>query len=100
MNNGERAFYVLDKELRLVTASPNTLAIWGKTMREITGRKLVELFPFADGGPTHVALVQALQSFRPVRLQTDSVFLNKLVEVEIYPVAGGLQVSFAPVKSK
>jgi hypothetical protein len=98
MSQHERAFYVLDRELRLINASPNTLAIWGKSLREVVGRKLVDVFPFVEGGPTHEGLLLALQTFRPVRLQTESVLLNKLVEVEIYPVADGLQVSFAPLK--
>ncbi len=98
MNSGERAFYTLDRQLRLLSASPYTFAVWGRSPKEMIGKKLIDLFPFVDGGPVHQALLQALQSFRPVRLRAPSVVLAGEVEVEIYPLADGLQVSFAPVK--
>ena len=91
-----RAFYTLDADLRLVAASPNTLRLWGKKTRDVIGRKLVEVFPWVDGGPVHEALQQALQTYQPVRLRVNSLVMAKPVEVEIYPVRDGLQVSFAP----
>jgi PAS domain-containing protein len=99
LSQAERAFYTLDAELRLVSASPNTLRIWGRTAREIAGKKLVELFPFVADGPMHEALKRALHTYQPVRLQVPSVLLGKAVDVEIYPVSGGLQVSFQPTRS-
>jgi len=95
-----RAFYTLDPDLRLVGASPNTLRIWGKDAKEVVGRKLVEVFPWVEGGPGHRALEQALRSFRPMRLQVESLAMAKPVEVEIYPVSDGLQVSFSPVRGR
>ncbi len=96
MSTAERAFYTLDRELRLVMASPNTLILWGKPAKEIIGRRLTDVFPYVEGGDVHLALAQALRSFQPVRLRTHSVVLGKAVEVEIYPVREGLQVSFWP----
>ena len=96
-SQANRAFYTLDPELRLVGASPNTLRIWGKQPRDVIGRKLVEVFPWVDGAPVHEALQQALQTYAPVRLRVNSVVMAKSVEVEIYPVRDGLQVSFAPI---
>jgi|GEM_PF-6615630 len=92
-----RAFYTLDGDLRLTGASPNTLRLWGRTWREVQGRKLVEVFPFTENGPVHLALEDALRSFQPKRLRVDSQFVGKPVEVEIYPVREGLQVSFGPI---
>jgi len=92
-----RAFYTLDADLKIVAASPNTLRIWGKSSKDVFGRRLVELFPWVEGGPVHEALEDALRSFQPKRLRVNSVILGQLVEVEVYPVSGGLQVSFTPV---
>jgi hypothetical protein len=93
-----RAFYTLDGELRLVGASPATFAVWGRPPGELIGRKLVEAFPWVKGGAVHEALEAALRSFRPVRLQTHSEVMGVLVDVEIYPVREGLQVSFSPAR--
>jgi hypothetical protein len=92
------AFYTLDRELRLTGASPNTLRMWGKTMKELQGRKLVEAFPFAENGPVHRALEDALRTLQPKRLRVESRVLNQVVDVEIYPVRDGLQVSFRPAR--
>lgn len=99
MSHTDRAFYTLDQELRLLGASQNTLRMWGKTSAEITGRKLVDVFPFVEGTTVHHALREALKTFRPVRLRVNSVVLSRLVDVEIYPVHSGLQVSFVPAKA-
>jgi PAS domain-containing protein len=99
MPKEERAFYTLDEDLRLMDAGPKALAIWGKSKRELIGRRLVEVFPYADGGPVHQALLDALRTLRPMRLKTESVLLSQTVEVEIYPVNGLLQVSFWPTRS-
>jgi PAS domain S-box-containing protein len=93
-----RASYLLDHELRLITASRNTLELWGMTATEIAGRKLVELFPYVEGDEVYEALRQALRSFQPVRLTGYSVVMGRQVEVEIYPVREGLQVLFAPLE--
>jgi PAS domain-containing protein len=93
---GGRAFYTLDRDLRIISASENTLALWGKSRGEVDGRNLFDLFPAAQGGDTHEGLLEALRTFRPVRLKTDSVYFDGLVAVEIYPIANTLQVSFGP----
>jgi PAS domain-containing protein len=95
----ERAFYTLDDQLRLLDAGPRALAIWGRPKRDLLGKRLVDLFPYIEGGPVHHALLDAVQTLRPVRLKTDSVVLSQTVEVEIYPVNGLLQVSFWPSRT-
>ena len=79
----------------MLGASENTLALWGKTRAEIRGKSLLDLFPMAEGGATHQALDEALRTFRPVRIKTVSVYLGGEIDVEIYPVSEGVQVSFA-----
>jgi PAS domain-containing protein len=91
-----RAFYTLDRDLRIISASENTLALWGKTRAEVDGKYLLELFPFAEGGDAHEGLLEALRTFRPVRLKTESVYFGGVIGVEIYPIGNTLQVSFGP----
>lgn len=92
----ERAFYTLDEELRLVDAGPRALALWGRTRRDLVGRRLTEVFPSVEGSPMHQSLQEALRTLRPTRLKTDSPIIGQPIEVEIYPVNGRLQVSFWP----
>lgn len=92
---GERAFYTLDRDLRLLGASENTLALWGKSRGDIRGKSLFDLFPSAESGPTHQAIDEALRTFRPVRIKIMSVYLGGEIDLEIYPVSEGVQVSFA-----
>lgn len=92
----ERAFYQLDLSLRLLDAGPRALAIWGKSKSDVIGRHLLEVFPFAESSPVYEALVDASRTLKPKRLKADSLLLKQTVEVEIYPVNGGLQVSFWP----
>jgi hypothetical protein len=89
-----RAFYTLDNELRLKSASASTLSLWGKALKDIQERKLTEVFPYVDGGPVHAALEEALHSLQPKRLRVFSIAMGREVDVEIYPVHDGLQVSF------
>ena len=91
------AFYTLDRELRILSANPTTLGLWGRSASEVLGRKLTELFPNVDGGEVHLALLEAQRTLRPARLKTHSVTYNGLVEVEIYPLDGELQVRFGPL---
>ena len=91
-----RAFYTLDRDLRIISASENALALWGKSRDEVDGKSLLELFPFAEGGETHEALLEALRTFRVVRLKTESLYFDGLIGVEIYPIGSTLQVSFGP----
>ena len=94
MGKPERAFYTLDEELRLVEAGPRAQALWGKSRRELVGRRLTEVFPDVDGSPLHQSLLEAVRTLRPTRLRTDSPIIRRPIELEIYPVNGRLQVSF------
>jgi len=89
----ERAFYTLDHDLRLVNAGPRAQALWGKSRRELVGRRMTDVFPAVDGSPMHQSLLEALRTLRPTRLKTDSPIIGRAVELEIYPVNGKLQVS-------
>ncbi len=93
---GGRVFYTLDRDLRIISASERALALWGKSRDEVDGKTLLELFPFAEGGDTHEALLEALRTFRVVRLRTQSVYFNGPIGVEIYPIGNTLQVAFGP----
>jgi len=94
---GARAFYTLDRELRIVGASPVTLRIWSRTLPEVVGRKLADAFPHVRGTVLEDALDESLRSFRPVRITFYAQAMGRELDLEIYPMSGGLQVGFGPV---
>jgi PAS domain-containing protein len=88
------AFYTADRDLVILSASQAALSLWGKSPAEVIGFKLLEVFPFLAGSEILAAHLEALRTFRPVRFTTRSHFLSGTVDVEIYPVADGLQVRY------
>lgn len=87
-------FYTVDRDLVILAVSEDALRVWGKSRVEILGRGLLHVFPFLAETRIHHAHLDALRTFRPVRLETESHYLPGLVDVEIYPIAGGLQVRY------
>lgn len=94
-----RASYNLDRDLRFLSASDLVLALWGKSRAEILGRRLTDVFPHAAGSEAFEAHLQALRSFQPFRGRVLSPMLGAEIDLEIYPSADGLRVSFALVTS-
>jgi len=88
------AFYSADRQLVITSVSDGALSIWGKARSDVVGRQLLEVFPFLAGSQIYNAHLAALKTFRPMKFTTASHFLPGLVEVEIYPVADGLQVRY------
>jgi PAS domain-containing protein len=92
-------FYVLDADWRFVHASRAALQAWGKAAPEVLGRRYLDAFPEAAGGPIHAAHEEAMRTRRPARLQAVSPVLGRWVEVDIHPAPdGGLSVAFRDIK--
>ena len=80
-------FYVLDADWRFVHASRAALQAWGKAAPEVLGRRYLDAFPEAAGGPIHAAHEEAMRTRRPARLEAVSPVLGRWVEVDIHPDA-------------
>ncbi len=88
-------FYVLDAGWRFVHASRAALRAAGKAAPEVLGRRYLDAFPEAAGGPVLAALEEAMRSRRPARLEAVSPVLGRWVEMDIHPTPeGGLSVAF------
>jgi PAS domain S-box-containing protein len=86
----------VDRELRFLSVNEVLLRILGKARAEMIGRTYLEVYPEAEGGEVHEALERALRSMSPQRQRLYSRVLARDLEMEIFPVAGGLQVAFSP----
>jgi hypothetical protein len=90
--SAQRYAYTLDAELRFVGVGKTTATMWGRRERDLLGRRIVDVFPAMEGGVVHQALMEALRTMRPVRVEAMSLMWGVPMRVEIYPVHGGLQV--------
>ena len=86
--------YVMDKELRIVSASPATLQLWGKPPREVLGRPLTEVFPAVVAGEGYAAVLRAVRTSRPVSVRTISVIFGGRMNLQVRPLSDGVQVRF------
>ena len=94
-------FYVLDADWRFVHASRAALQAWGKAAPEVLGRRYLDAFPEAAGGPIHAAHEEAMRTRRPARLEAVSPVLGRWVEVDIHPAPdGGLSVAFRDINGR
>jgi two-component sensor histidine kinase len=80
---------------RFVHASRAALEAWGKAAPDVLGRRYLDAFPEAAGGPIHAAHEEAMRSRRPARLEAVSPVMGRWVEVDIHPTPeGGLSGAF------
>ncbi|HEY8618303.1 PAS domain-containing protein [Phenylobacterium sp.] len=90
------AYCTVDRELRFLSVNDTMLRVLGKAREEMVGRTYLEVYPQAEGGEVHLALQRALKSLTPQKERLWSRPLNRSLDMEIYPVADGLQVAFSP----
>jgi len=95
----DRAIYMLSGDLRVLSVNPGALRMWGKAREEVLGRSMTELFPQMRGTEVQRAMESALKSFRPATFETRSFLLDKMIEVELYPLNAGLQVTVREIAS-
>jgi PAS domain-containing protein len=88
---------MLDHELRFLSVNDVLLGVLGKSCDEMIGRGYLEVYPRSVGSEVHQALERALRSLAPEKRRLRSEALDRDLEMEIFPVAGGLQVAFSPV---
>jgi uncharacterized membrane protein YkvA (DUF1232 family)/transposase-like protein len=84
--------YLVDRELRIVSASPSAYRSWGKAPQEVLGRPLAEIFPAVVSGEGYKALVRAVRTSRPVRIRTTSVLFGRRMDLRARPVSDGARV--------
>jgi PAS domain S-box-containing protein len=86
--------YVVDRELRFVSANAAALRAWGKRADEVLGRRILEVFPGA-AAESYRAHLEALRTSCAQRVRTYSSLYDRPLQVAIRPLSGGLKVQFA-----
>jgi PAS domain S-box-containing protein len=96
-NRDTAATCSFDKDLRYLGGNEAFFAILGLPREEVVGRGYLDLFPQLEGTEGHRMLQRALTTLQPQRIRIHSAFLDKDVDCEVFPVAGGLQATFRVV---
>jgi PAS domain S-box-containing protein len=96
------AVYAMDHDERILFANRRALGLWRKTVDEVVGRRLLEVFPgIADGVP-YRAYRAVLATRRAQHLETVAPALNnRWIELDVHPGPhGGLVVVFRDIDDR
>ena len=95
------AFFALGPDFTFTYANHRALEMWGKRADEVIGRKLLEVFPQAEGAPVHAAYLDAMRRRETVHLETVSPVMHRWLSVTMYPSrGGGLSVYFQDIEQR
>ncbi len=94
------AFFSVDPAWRLTYVNRRAEEAWGKRRDDILGRALWDLFPQAAGSEAEQAIRRAMEGRRVVRVEALSPVLGRWMEIEAFPVDGGLSVFFRDVHER
>src|SRR5579883_1119151 len=84
------AFYVVDRDWRVVYLNRHACAFWGTEPAKIVGRVLWECFPQMTGTEAGHRLRQAAAAGRMVEYETLSPVAGRWFRVRVCPISGGL----------
>jgi PAS domain S-box-containing protein len=93
-------FYALDRDWCFVYANHRAQEMWGKTLGQLVGRNIWELFPQGVNTEAYQEMVDAVAQQRSTAFETFSGFLNHWVEINLYPSSSGLAVYFRDIDAR
>lgn len=95
------AFFALGPDFIFTYANHRALEMWDRRLDEVMGRKLLEVFPQAEGTHVHAAYLDAMRRRETVQLETVSPVIHRWLSVTIYPSrGGGLSVYFQDIDAR
>ena len=95
------AFFALGADWRFTYANRRALEMWRRERAGVIGRRLLEVFPQAEGTDVHAAYEDAMGTRRTVQLETVSPVIGRWLAVNIYPSrGGGLAVYFQDIEER
>jgi PAS domain S-box-containing protein len=94
------AFYAIDREWRFVYVNRMAERLWGRRRDELLGQVATEAFPTWIGTESHTAHRQAMDTGRPLTIETESAIVGATVEINIFPRADGLSIYFRDISGR
>lgn len=86
--------YFLDRKMRILAVSEAALKIWGRSIDEVIGKPLIEIFPRAKDSIPYAAHLTALRTMQKTEFESVSPTFEQPVQISIDPRPTGLEVSF------
>jgi PAS domain S-box-containing protein len=93
-------FYALDDEFRFIHANERATALLSRSVEELLGKTIWELFPESRETRGYTELHRALESQEPRAYVETFPTLEKRFEVRVYPSATGMSVYFQGVTER
>jgi PAS domain S-box-containing protein len=94
------AFYSLDHEMRFTYVNQKAMTEWNKTREELLGQLIWDVFPIGKQSESYEKMEQARLDRQPTHYESYSAFLNRWVEVRIYPSQQGISVYFHDITDR
>ncbi|MCL5994703.1 MAG: PAS domain-containing protein, partial [Chloroflexi bacterium] len=93
-------FYGLDNGWRFTHVNDAAVQLWGRSREKLMGAHIWQEFPQGRETEAYQVMYRAKREQRPQRFETFSAFLNRWVEVNVYPTARGLSVYFRNIDER
>ncbi|GAB3929748.1 PAS domain S-box protein [Mucilaginibacter myungsuensis] len=98
--NIEDGFLMLDKQMRYSFVGRQVCAIMGKTIDELIGKYIWDVFPDVVGSPTYYAIESSVATGEPVVIEDHYEPLGIWHESRIYPGKQGLTIFISDVTKR
>ena len=94
-------FYALDREWRFVYFNARAEVLLDKTLCEVVGRYLFDLFPQLEGTGIHANLRRVMAERRPLDFEAYGPVLKRWISFAVYPTReGGVSVYFRDISAQ
>lgn len=95
------AVYAMDRDERILFANRRALELWGKTVDDVVGRQLLDVFPGIAEGDPYRAYRSVLASGVPKQFEAIAPALGRWIELDVRPALhGGLVVVFRDIDDR
>ncbi|MGA8401390.1 MAG: ATP-binding protein, partial [Stellaceae bacterium] len=95
------AVYAMDCDERILFANRRALEMWGKTIDEVVGQRLLDVFPGIVEGEPYRAYRSVFASRKPERRETVAPAFGRWIELDVRPGPhGGLVVVFRDIDDR
>jgi PAS domain S-box-containing protein len=85
-------FTVFDRELRFIHVNDTAARMMKRSVSELLGKRLFDLFPEGERSAFHFAYQKVLSTGRPLSIEDYSAHADRWYEASIYPLDDGLAV--------
>ena len=100
LENMSDAFYLLDRQWRLVYINQAADRLMGKERVQGVGRVLWDLFPYLLDTPIHAGFLRAILHNEPFHYEYYSNLMQNWIELDAYPSPEGLAVYFHAITER